>query len=303
MSNATNPVKLHLGPKTSRHRWSDEGPFQPITYFEEQKAQELASFLSREIKPLHCEVEYLDHGYRSGILHESNLWQIAANVENPRPFSVKEYVEIPKFHLGILVDCSGSMHCADPHLKSQLDGFSTPAGVSATGGAYTVMHAARILCCAFGKALSGKQGITLTISGHTEEGGAIQMILVKRADTDFEIEKMGNLNAQAGNIDGVALKSMARLMQEKMGESDTGLIVLICDGAPCHSGAYMKSSIQDCKSQYNIGVCPILVGSAGDSIGKEYYGEGRYMLAPDVVSAAPSIATRVNRLIEELKPM
>ena len=146
-----------------------------ITQFERERALGLSRLFTELLKLPENHSHYYDHGYRSGELHESNLWQIAANLDNARPFSVRETIDIPDFHVGLLLDCSGSM-------ASPLSSLMERGRVPATHGDRTcVMTGARILALAMGMSMSEREGLHLSICGHTEEMGMVQLIMAKRA--------------------------------------------------------------------------------------------------------------------------
>jgi hypothetical protein len=68
----------------------------------------------------------------------------------------------------------------------------------------------------------------------------------------------------------------------------------------------MKKAFEKTKSEYNLTVFPIGVGAAlanNEDVCKKYYGADNYVIAEDVVSAAPRIVSYLNSLIERLKPM
>lgn len=266
---------------------SNSGRNEPVSRKEREAALSLSRFFEEAIKPPTTHYEYFEHGYRAGELHESNLWQIASNVENARPFSVRESIEIPSMNVGLLVDCSGSMCSA---VRS--------------GGTYmSTISAARILALGLGKAMNHHDGIRLTIGGHTEESGNVILIMCKRADTDFEEKNFSYLTAQSGNLDGLALVAFAREMKKTMPQDENGIILLISDGAPCHSASVMERAFDACQRLHNLHVLPIGVGNQDDETCKRIYNGRDYILASDVISCAPTVSQKINQLIEELKPM
>lgn len=270
---------------------------------EKSQAISLSRLFSESLKLHSGHTFYYDHGYRSGELHESNLWQIASGLDNARPFSVRESIDIPDFHIGILVDCSGSMAA---WCKADEDG-DVDYDYSGSGTSYgTVMSAARTLALGMAMSLDEKEGVHLSVCGHTEEGGNVHLLMVKRPLTPFRPEDFSALCSQSGNLDGLALVAFAREMAKDMKPGEPGMLVLISDGAPCHSPGIMKKAFEICKRQYNLTVFPIGVGqelARREDVCKQYYGAGNYIVAADVVSAAPRIITKANSLIEELKPM
>lgn len=273
--------------KQNGHRLEERGRYEEISRLERDCALSLSRFFVEAIKPPKTHYEYFEHGYRAGELHESNLWQIAANVENARPFSVRETIEIPCMNVGLLVDCSGSMCSA---VKS--------------GGSYmSTISAARILSLGLGNALDNKDGIRLTIAGHTEECGEVVLIMCKRANTGFVEENFSYLTAQSGNLDGLALVAFAKEMKKTMPAEENGVILLISDGAPCHTNSIMEKAFDMCEKLHNLHVLPIGVGNQTEADCKRIYNGRDFLLAPDVVSCAPSVSQRINQLIEELKPM
>lgn len=273
--------------RQSGYRREYYGRYESITLRERDAALSLARFFKEAIKPPTTHYEYFEHGYRAGELHESNLWQIAANIENARPFSVRETIDIPHMNVGLLVDCSGSMSSA----------------VRASGSYVSTISAARMLAMGLGNALDSAEGIRLTIGGHTEEGGNVILIMCKRANTSFNEENFSFLTAQSGNLDGLALVAFAKEMKKTMPEGENGIILLISDGAPCHSNAVMEKAFDICDKIHNLRILPIGVGNQTERDCKHIYNGRDFLLAPDVISCAPSVSQRVNQLIEELKPM
>lgn len=268
--------------------------YESLSEFELEKGRSLARMFDKSLKLPENHTHYYDHGYRSGELHESNLWQIAAEINNARPFSLRETIDVPDFHIGLLLDCSGSMNASVSSFGNPFNHHERPS----------VMTAARILALGMGMSMSNREGLHLSVCGHTEEGGSVHLLMAKRPTTEFCTERFGTLTAQSGNLDGLALVAFAREMHRAMRAGEPGLLVLISDGAPCHSAVLMKKAFDICKKLYNITVFPIGVGEClGDEMCKTLYGAGNYILAKDVLSAAPSIVTRANLLIEELKPM
>ena len=291
--------------------------FVPILKYEEILSNRIARLAKEKIATFSNQVEYLDHGYRAGVLHESNLWQIAGNIENCKPFSIPEYIEIPEFHLGILVDCSGSMSRYSHSLADTIcnigskEELTQPAynslvekeNVRDFTDATTTMNAARILCMGFTKALQQTSSVRLTIAGHTETYGSIDMVLVKSERKRPDYEKFGFLTSCAGNLDALALDMFSGLISENMRSGESGLIILICDGAPCHKNSMMIESLNRCKKLHNLTVLPIGVGSLHQIIADELYGKGNYVLAKDVISSIPNIIKKMNYMIEGLRPM
>lgn len=256
---------------------------------EKSVAQTLSRQFRESIRIHNSHTFYWDHGYRAGDLHESNLWQIASGIDNARPFSVRESIDIPDFHIGILVDCSGSMnaHCTE-------------------GSSHSIMSASRSLALGLAMALDDMQGVHVSVCGHTEECGRVHLLMVKRANSLMEPANFGALTARSGNLDGLAIVAFAREMKKDMKEQETGMMVLISDGAPCHSEVIMKKAFALSHRQHGIKVLPIGVGSSlasSEEVCKTYYGINNYVLAPDVLSAAPRIVTKANSFISELKPM
>jgi hypothetical protein len=92
-------------------------------------------------------------------------------------------------------------------------------------------------------------------------------------------------------------------MKKTMPPGENGIILLISDGAPCHSAEIMDRAFGICEKVYNLHVLPIGVGGQTDATCKEIYRGRDYLIANDVVSCAPAVAAKINRLIEELKPM
>lgn len=259
-----------------------------------QKELNTAKKLSRQFREsikVHCShTFYWDHGYRAGNLHESNLWQIASGIDNARPFSVRESIDIPDFHIGILVDCSGSM--------------SADVGNSYSGE--SVMSAARALTLGFAQALDDIEGVHVSVCGHTEENGEVHLLMVKRARTELNVNSFSALTAQSGNLDGLAVVAFCREMRKDMMPGERGILVLISDGAPCHSPLIMKKAFHVAKRNHDITVLPIGVGrslASRTDVCNEYYGAGNYVVAADVVSSAPAIISKANSYIAELKPM
>lgn len=168
------------------------------------------------------------------------------------------------------------------------------------------MSASRCLAMAFAKALDDKEEVKISVAGHTEEGGKVHLIMIKRPNVSLVPENFNALSAQSGNIDGVALLAFAREMAREKPPNENGLIVLICDGAPCHSPAVMRKSIDMCWTNYNLKVIPIAVGheiTSDTATCNSLYGSGNYITAPNVLSSIPTIVTRLNLMIAELKPM
>lgn len=269
---------------------------------EKKQARSLSRLFTESLKLHSGHTYYYDHGYRSGELHESNLWQIASGLDNARPFSIRESIDIPDFHIGILVDCSGSMSAWCGIDSDGNQDFDEGSGVSFG----TIMSAARTLALGMAMSLDEREGVHLSVCGHTEEGGNVHLLMVKRPLTPLKTESFEQLTAQSGNLDGLALVAFAGEMAKDMKLGETGMLVLISDGAPCHGAALMKKAFDICKRQYNLTVFPIGVGQSlarREDICREYYGAGNYVVAADVISAAPRIITKANSLIEELKPM
>jgi hypothetical protein len=259
---------------------------------------DLAKKLSRQfresIKVQCSHTYYWDHGYRAGELHESNLWQIASGIDNARPFSTRESIDIPDFHIGILVDCSGSMS----------------SGVG-TGGRYgesgnSIMSVSRSLALGFAQALDEIEGVHVSVCGHTEEMGQVLLLMVKRPHTELKVDNFAALTAQSGNLDGLAVVAFCKEMRKDMQPGEKGMLVLISDGAPCHSAVIMKKAFDIAKRTHDITVLPIGVGAGlarNPDVCNSYYGPGNYVLAEDVLSAAPRIISKANSYIAELKPM
>jgi cobalamin biosynthesis protein CobT len=261
--------------------------YESFTSKEKTEAQRLERQFLDSIQLHQSHSYYYDHGYRSGELHESNLWQIAAGCDNARPFSVRESIDLPDFHVGILVDCSGSMHSG--HHRG-----------------FTLMSSARCLALGLARALDTRPGVTLTVAGHTEEGGRVHLIMVKRPRSPLNEDHFRALCAQSGNLDGLAVYALAKEMHREMAEGEPGMLILISDGEPCHTPLIMKKAFEKTKSEYNLTVFPIGVGAAlanNEDVCKKYYGADNYVIAEDVVSAAPRIVSYLNSLIERLKPM
>ena len=278
------------------------GRTQSITAFEKEKATGLSRLFDESLKLPVNHSHYYEHGYRSGELHESNLWQIASGIDNARPFSLRETIDIPDFHIGLLVDCSGSMASSTSCFSSGGSrGYVVPAGHDEYP---TVMTAARVLALAMGMSMSKREGLHLSICGHTEESGEVHLLMAKRPKTEFSIENFKGLTAQSGNLDGLATVAFAREMKKDMAPGETGMIVLISDGAPCHTEIVMKKAFHMCEKMYGLPVFPIGVADdLDDETCRRYYGAGNYVLAPDVLSSAPAIVTRANQMIAELRPM
>lgn len=284
--------------------------YEKLSSNELRLAARLAGMFRDSIKVHMSHSYYYDHGYRSGLLHESNLWQIAAGIDDARPFSILESIDIPDFHIGILVDCSGSMnsdlrnrYTSPPPHKS---GNSLASDFWKGLEDITIMSASRCLALGMAQALEDSSGVHLSVCGHTEEGGVVRLIMVKRPKTELVVDSFGHLSAQSGNLDGLALYAYAREMHKEMAAEENGLIVLISDGAPCHSPTIMHKAFAKCKNEFNLTVFPIGVGhelASDESPCREHYGAGNYVIAEDVVSSAPRIITRLNTVIEELKPM
>jgi cobalamin biosynthesis protein CobT len=263
---------------------------EPFSSREINTAKKLSRQFRESIKVQCSHTFYWDHGYRAGELHESNLWQIASGIENARPFSTRESIDIPDFHIGILVDCSGSMS----------------GNVSNSYNGESIMSAARTLAYGFAQALDEIEGVHVAVCGHTEEGGNVHLLMVKRARTDLKVENFSSLTAQSGNLDGLAVVAFCREMRKDMMPGEKGILVLISDGAPCHSALIMKKSFDIAKRTHDITVLPIGVGRSLASrrdICDEHYGPGNYVVAADVVSSAPAIISKANSYIAELKPM
>lgn len=283
----TNIVKISCSSSSST------GYYEPIDSFERESARRLANYFKEYIKPPICEQTFLDHGYRAGELHESNLWQIAANVANPRPFSVRESIEVPRLNVGLLVDCSGSM-CQATSLTRLNGGTETYR---------QVISAARILALGLSLSLADQDGIRLTVGGHTEMGGSIHLIMCKRADTECKEENFGHLTAQSGNLDGLALVAFAKEMKKTMVPGENGLILLISDGAPCHSNDVMQKAFDACRRLYDLRILPIGVGDQTEEECRHIYNGEDFLIANNVVSCAPDVTQKINQLVEELKPM
>jgi hypothetical protein len=281
---STNSVPNHKI-IASRGRRSD-----PFSSRELATAKKLSRQFRESIKVQCSHTFYWDHGYRAGELHESNLWQIASGIDNARPFSTRESIDIPDFHIGILVDCSGSMS-AD--VGDRYDGDS-------------IMSAARTLALGFAQALDDIGGVHVSVCGHTEESGTVHLLMVKRAYTELSVDNFASLSAQSGNLDGLAIVAFCREMRKDMKPGEKGILVLISDGAPCHSEIIMKKAFDIARRKYDITVLPIGVGrslASRPDVCNSYYGAGNYVMAPDVVSSAPAIISKANSYIAELKPM
>lgn len=268
-----------------------------------QAASRIANVFNSSLVLPESANEYYDHGYRSGELHESNLWQIASGIDNARPFSVKESVTIPDIHIGLLIDCSGSMAS-----YSEAFGNTRTSGPdqSAWGrmSCACVINAARTLALGMAKSLDSQKTVHLSIAGHTELNGEVTMIMVKRPKSCLNVDAFGKLVALSGNLDGLAIMAMAREMAKEMKDGEPGVLFLISDGAPCHSPLIMETAFKRSKTLHNITVFPIGVGrDMDDELCQEIYNGEPYVVAPDVLSSAPAIVAKVNNIVSRLKPM
>lgn len=299
MTNKTAKVKTVPGRKLGERSHSRLG--EPLNPVELRYANRIASVFQNALVLPEFASEYYDHGYRSGELHESNLWQIAAGVENARPFSVRESVTIPDLHIGLLIDCSASMFSGSDAFRE--DGRPGSGYFDGWAGA-TTMHAARTLALGMAKAFDSIKGVHLTIAGHTEFCGEITMLLIKRARASLNASAFSNFAAMGGNLDGLAVMALSREMAKDMKPGETGALFLISDGAPCHSPEIMDLAFKRSKNEHGITVFPIAVGrDLDEEICREIYNNGPYVLAPDVLSSTPEIVRTVNRIVGGLKPM
>lgn len=281
---------------------------EPFNVYEVEISERLSRMLLSLIRFPSKQATYYEHGYRSGELREDNLWQIAANIENARPFSVLETVHKPDLHVGLLVDCSGSMqNSTDSVLPSGFGGVITSKHYRTPDGrnhCFTLMTSARILSYALSLAFADQEGVKLTVAGHTEIGGSIEIVMCKRPNSKAEVENFRGLTAQAGNIDGPALVNFVDQMSKEVKPGEGGVVFLICDGAPCHNPDVMQRCMSICRDHYNINPFVFGVGSGlDDETCKRLYGIGNYLLVPSVTSSAMPIASRLNYELERLAPM
>lgn len=253
--------------------------FHPYDGRELAAATRAAGFLRASLDLPTEDRHYLDPGYTRGHLDESSLWQIASGIERPRCFQQPETIQLPAIFLSLLVDCSGSMHGKE-------------------------MSRARSLALAFARALDGHPKCRVSVAGHTERGGKVLLFVVKDPNGPLNEEAFGSLNAQSGNLDAYALQAYAKRIASQMGEHDTGMIALICDGEPCHSAKAMRDAMEQVRRDHKLHTLGIGVGSCmNDSQCTDLYGENNYVIAADPLDTLPMLATKVNRFIAKLAPV
>jgi hypothetical protein len=253
--------------------------FAPYADRELAAAGKAASFLRATLDLPSEDRHYWDPGYTRGQLDESSLWQIASGITSPRCFQQPETVQLPAIFLSLLVDCSGSM-------------------------AGTEMSRARSLALAFARALDGHPKCKVSVAGHTERGGDVQLFIVKSPTGPLVERAFGSLNAQSGNLDAYALQAYAKHIASQMGDHDTGMIALICDGEPCHSPQAMREAMEQVRRDHKLHTLGIGVGSCMSTRQcDELYGENNYVIAEDPLDTLPMLATKVNRFIARLAPV
>lgn len=247
---------------------------------EQSRARALSVQISGRLKLPTENENYLEHGFKSGEIDHANLWQVS-HFHRPRVFDQLEEIVIPKLYLGLLIDCSGSMNC---------------------GGR---IGNARILAGALAMAVEGHPKVTLTIGGHTTTyGDEVSLAMIKRPDTPYSPHGIARLHACAGNEDGFALWAFGRQMQKHMRHYDHGLILLICDGQPCHDSDIMRNSITEVRHKFKQHTLAIGVGSdMCDSLCTELYGADNYVIVGDPTDSAPAIATAINRAVDRMGPV
>lgn len=223
---------------------------------------------------------YWDPGHTRGDLDETALWQIAGGVPKPRCFRQSETIQLPSVFLGLLVDCSGSMSCGSR------------------------MSRARTLALAFATALEDHPKCKTTVAGHTERNGKVLLYVIKNPHQSLNADAFGSLTAQSGNLDAYALQAYGRHISKQMGDHDTGLIALICDGEPCHSDQAMRDAMAQVRRDHKLHTIGLGVG--GDMNEKrceQLYGKDNYIIVDDPMNSLPMLATKINRFISQIAPV
>jgi hypothetical protein len=224
---------------------------------------------------------FWDPGHTRGHLDEDSLWQIAGGVPRPRCFRQSETVQIPSVFLGLLVDCSGSM----------------------TSGRR--MSRARTLALAFARSLEGHPKCHVSVAGHTERNGKVILYLVKHPMQPLNEDAFGSLTCQSGNLDAYALQAYGRMISKQMGDHDTGMIGLICDGEPCHSARAMTEAMEQVRHDYRLHTIGIGIGGDmnHDHCRRLYGSDDNYIIASDPMDSLPQLATKINTFIGKLAPV
>jgi len=219
----------------------------------------------------------LSPGFKQGILDDLNLYQVG-HENNPRCFSQLEITEIPKFFCGLLIDCSGSMH-----------GFN--------------IRQAKQLGAALALALDDNPYVMPSVAGHDSDGSSngstIRLKIAKQPTSKLDLGLIGSLRAQSENLDAYALIAYAKYLHGFMENYDKGLIILICDGEPCHSHKAMANAINLARVKYRLELFAIGLGLSEQKC-KQMYGENNWVTVENLPDAMPAIATKFNQFIEKL---
>ena len=215
----------------------------------------------------------LSPGFKQGILDDLNLYRVG-HENSPRCFSQLEIAEIPKFFCGLLIDCSGSMHGSN-------------------------ITQAKEVGAALALALDDNLYVMPSVAGHDADGSEVRLRIAKQPTSKLDLGLISALKAHSENLDAYALIAYAKYLHGFMDNYDKGLIILICDGAPCHSHKAMKNAINLARVKYKLELFAIGLGLSEKKC-REMYGENNWVTVQNLPDAMPAIATKFNQFIEKL---
>jgi cobalamin biosynthesis protein CobT len=238
-----------------------------------EKGRHYANQLCDRLKLPVFDEAILSPGFKQGVLDDLNLYRVG-HESSPRCFSQLEIAEIPKFFCGLLIDCSGSMY---GHRIEQ----------------------AKQVGAALALALDDNPYVMPSVAGHDANKTKIALEIAKQPTSKLDLGLISTLKSRAENLDAYALIAYAKYLHGFMEDYDKGLIILICDGAPCHSYKAMKNAINLARVKYKLELFAIGLGIT-EELCREMYGENNWVTVEELPNAMPAIATKFNQLIEKL---
>lgn len=212
-------------------------------------------------------------GCRSGEIDEAVLFKLGVDKNDDYLFMRREAAGAPEVAFTILVDESGSM-----------------SGER--------IQQAQMLCAVLVEALSSYEGIHLAVMGHTS-GGKVNMLHYFNPDNYQQREAIALMSSRDGTDEGGAIHAATNKAIQWWGRMglEKNIILSISDGG---------TNVEECRKHvvkakehnvlvYGCGVC----NAYNNSHGKALYGEGRYIITKDVISAINPLGSFISRVALE----
>jgi nitric oxide reductase activation protein len=155
------------------------------------------------------------------------------------------------------------------------------------------------------------KGISVDIYGHSADQAPIGSGSVQMYDyiskTKSDISSLRYVTGRCQNCDGHAIKQAGVRLMNDYPEHDLRVLFVLSDGQPAASGYGGPSSEKHiesvCRMLKSVGVQPygLAIDEGFDQrFGDATYGSGRYVVLPDVASAAPIMANFLGRITSRL---